>query len=256
MAGEPREWLDIDSAWLQEYLRKHKIAATFDLDDELIGSQLSWMLSADEWNKLRDAWQKRQVTDEPENEAVIEQAAEAQPRASETGPDSLESAGTDAEIRAAEGASAATPLTIESIEDPEDAITEHSRQLADKQRMDELRRSALGDWDAFKELFRDCPESVDFPSWETLAESPVALLKQAENLIRSQDADARGSKHQTQQELEDEVARAQNIIAGYFIYCRKHRLGPSLEHLRDFIPEIATAHSPAAVMEAWKREAE
>ncbi len=84
MASEPRVWADIDRTWLQDYLKKHDLASEFDLDDVLIGSQVSWILGANEWAKLRDAWREEQQGTGIVTDRVQAPAAEELPATTET----------------------------------------------------------------------------------------------------------------------------------------------------------------------------
>ena len=251
MADRPREWIDIDKTWMQNYLQERDLASSYDLDDELLGAQMSWILSEDQWASLRDAWENRQRTEEVGDAADRAGATTELLAATE---ERLESAGAGTpEIEV--GGSVVTQKNDEPAKELHIPVTEPVKQIDVQQRMSELAQTALSDWGAFKVLFRGCIDSADVGAWEMLADSPVALLKQAEKLIWIQDVKAEAKKQQLEREFEEEVTRAQNSIAGYYIYCRKHSIAPSLEHLLDFIPVMRTGYSPGSVREAWRREA-
>lgn len=264
MADEPRVWADIDETWLQDYLEKHDLASGFDLDDELIGAQVSWILDAKEWAKLRDAWQEEQG-DTGTVDTVQAPTAEELPTATETPLESAHAELSEEDQQAAEAWSGAIEKSAEPAAELGVAATKAGNRPEDSRLIRELAQKALSDWGAFKELFINCPEVqgvVD--TWEIIADSPIAMLMQAEELIRRQEAEAKAHKDQLEQEREQErereregeVNRARNIIAGYFGYCGKHRIVPSMEHLVDFIPVLSTEFSSDAVKEAWRREAE
>lgn len=256
MAGELREWADIDRTWLKSYLEKHNLATGFELDDELLGSQVSWILTAGDWAKLREAWQEQHGSGSVHGDAAEKQAIDEQPVVAETNAESESAKSATAETPAEDVGSMVAQTTTESSQKLRILDAEVEKALQEKQRMDELTKNALSDWEAFTELFQSCPESVNIGAWEKLADSPVALLKHAEKLILVQEAADAEQKHNLDRELERHVTRAQNIIAGYYMHCRKKGVVPSLEHLLDFVPVMRTGHSPAVVEEAWKREAE
>jgi hypothetical protein len=236
MTDTPREWVDIDTEWLQAYLQEQDLAHAFELEDDMLAAQASWILSADEWEQLRAAWEERLAADAPPHPVAAQPAQVTQ-----------QPAGTG---------SVAAQETGDSPTEQSVTATVGIQPPNESQRLHELTRKALSDWHAFKELFRDCPESSDADAWEALADSPAALLTHASKLIAMQEARNEGLQRQTKQEFEQDVSRVRYSIAGYHLYCRKHRLKPSLEHLLDFIPVLRTDHSPAVVTEAWRREQE
>jgi hypothetical protein len=229
-------WIDIDTQWLQTYLQEQDLAQAFELEDELLAAQASWILSADDWEMLRAAWEQQLATQVPPHPVAAEQPqVRQQPADVETG---------------------APQETGDSTEEHSHRAGQGVQSPKESERAHELARKALRDWDAFRELFRDCPESSDVDTWEALADSPVALLRHAGRLIGMQEAKAQGLKRLTEEEFEQYVSRVRNSIVGYYLYCRKHRLRPSLDHLLDFIPVIRTDYSPEVVSEAWRREEE
>ena len=251
--SEPREWADIDREWLQGYLEEHRLASSFDLEDELIGAQVSWILSTDEWAMLRAAWDEHKGPDGRGAGGLREQGSEVPPAAvvqpqppaegePEEGarPQSLEDEAAESEV----------PL----VEEPIGPVVEPEEPPAELHRAQELVPNALSDWAAFKELFQSCPDGARVAEWEALAESPVALFERAKHLISLERARAEQRKNRSDKAFEEDVSRAQNIIAGYFIFCRKRGILPTHEHLLGYIPVLRTDHSLEAVAEAWKRE--
>lgn len=252
MVDIPRAWADIDTAWLQRYLQEHDLAGDYDLDDELLGAQVSWILSEEQWRALRQAWeacpgQAGEAEGAARTPATEARNAGPSPRASAPGLMQTES---PSGVVPAEGGSA--------LDEDEDSglCAEADRHPQEGQRLRELAQRALTDWHAFKALFRDSPQSADMAIWETLADSPLVLLQRAQAWIQQQGPEAGGPNRQSEQEFEDEVGRAQNSIAGYLMYCRKHRLAPSFEHFLALIPVMRTGHAQDAVQEAWRREVE
>ncbi len=257
MASEQRVWADIDRTWLQDYLKKHDLASEFDLDDVLIGSQVSWILGENEWAKLRDAWQEEQQGTGIVSDRVQASTAEELPATTETLLESADAGLIEEDEQAAKAGSEAPEKTTESAAELGVAATETDNRPEESQRMQELAQKALSDWGAFKELFLSCPEVQGaVGAWESISDSPFDMLTQAQELIRRQEAEAKGHKDQLEREGEGEVNRARNIIAGYHSYCGKHRLVPSMEHLLVFIPVLRSEFSPDAVKEAWRQEAE
>ena len=242
MTQEQREWADIHHSWLRDYLEKHDLAIGYDLEDDLIGSQVSWILSADEWTKLRNAWEEQRPKSEVD---VASPQVEPEDR-QEVSAQRVEAVNMqlpESEDRTREISSPPTKTALESA-------------CNELDRINELIQRALSDWVAFRELFKSCPDSVGIDTWETLAQNPVTLLNQAEETIAVQRVAAEVQKQQTAQEREAEIAQIQNIIFGYYIYCRKHRSTPSLEHALVFIPDLATKYAADVVHEAWRRETE
>jgi hypothetical protein len=234
---EQREWADIDPAWLQDYLEEHDLAIGYDLEDDLIGSQVSWILSPEEWSELRNAWEQQQ----PKSAVDDADTQAAQPANRQVTPkqpvEAVESQGSESKSRTSDQAG-----------------LEAARNELD--RLNELIQKALSDWSAFRELFGNCPDCVGIDAWETLAESPAVLLIRAEKMLAAQRVADEVRNRKTEQEREDEIAQIRNILFGYHIYCRKHRHTPSLEHALVFIPDLATKHATDVVQEAWRREAE
>jgi len=274
MAGASREWLDIDSAWLRDYLKRRNLASGYDLEDEFLGAQVSWLLSEDEWTRLRYAWEetrpaKAARAKADETSAAAADAAGADPFAAlddeadqaDAGPDEGESPDDWAGLDEAEGFEEADhegdtePGMAEAWGELEtEAVAPERFPGAAEQRLIDLVDRALTDWNAFKELFRDYPDSEEFDAWEALADSPLAFLRHAERLVRMRAAIEEEKKLEAKRVFEEKVNRAQNVIAGYFLYCRKHRRVPSFEHLVTFIPALKTGHEPEVVKEAWRRE--
>ncbi len=269
MAGEAREWVDIDTVWLQGYLQDHNLASGYDLEDELLSAQVSWLLSDDDWTSLRRAWEAERPA-ESAQASGREAAAKSVPEATYfdpfQGPDDEDEDGDENAYRGGYEANCQDELEDEDASTTAAAIPaalhEDRERGADLEPLPTeaqigllaLVDRALSDWEAFKELFRDYPDSEEFGIWETRAESPLALLRHAEELIRTRAAEEDEQKREAERVFEEKVSRAQNVIAGYFLYCRKHRLVPSLGHVVTFIPALKTGHEPEAVREAWRRE--
>lgn len=271
MAGEAREWVDIDTVWLQGYLQDHNLASGYDLEDELLGAQVSWLLSDDDWASLRRAWEAERPAESVQASGREASAAKNAPEPTHFDPfqglededadenedaywgEHEESCADVLEDEARSSKAAAIPGDVPVDRELRGAAPEPLPIEAEIGLLALVDR-ALSDWEAFRELFRDYPDSEEFGVWETLAESPLALLRHAEELIRTRAAEEHEQKREAERAFEEKVNRAQNVIAGYFLYCRKHRLVPSLGHLVTFIPALKTGHEPEAVREAWRRE--
>jgi len=242
LAKEQREWVDIDQSWLRDYLEKNDLAIGYDLEDDLIGSQVSWILSPDEWIELCSAWEEQRpesVADDANAPAEPEDRQEDPEQRVETAHPQL----SELEGRTPETGSPPTETALESA-------------CNELERINGLIQRALSDWAAFRELFGSGPDSAGIDTWETLAQSPATLLNQAEEMIAVQRVAAEVQEHQSMQEREAEISQVQNILFGYYIYCRKRSSTPSLEHALAFIPDLATEYAVDVVREAWRREAE